>query len=140
MPKIARRQLAIIRGRDMYAFGTVYTNERQLLRIALESTEMVPPYYGATVHSYNFALIEIKNQKLFDEMALTIFKAALNCQNKISWRTQVYPDTGIGNLLGTDSLLSVENICYARSNHPRSMPPKRSSRRSPNVWLATSST
>jgi hypothetical protein len=82
-----------------------------------KATKWQRAYYGTTIHSYNFALSEIKNTALYNELGWTMYNSALNCQNKISWRTSVYPDTGIGNSLGSDSLPSVENTCIY--NMPR---------------------
>jgi hypothetical protein len=76
-----------------------------------KATRWQRAYYGTTIHSYNFALSEIKNTALYDEMGSAMYNSALNCQNKISWRKTVYPDTGIGNSLGTEALPSVENTC-----------------------------
>lgn len=80
-----------------------------------KATKWQRAYYGTTIHSYNFALIEITNAAMFNELASTLFPGALNCQKKISWRTSVYPDTGVGNLLGTDALPSVTDTCIYNS-------------------------
>src|SRR5579862_1955205 len=72
-----------------------------------KATKWQRAYFGTTIHSYHFALIEIKNAALFSELGSILFPAALNCQKKIPWRKAVYPDTGIGNTLGADSLPSV---------------------------------
>jgi len=66
---------------------------------------------GVIHHSYNFALIEFKSPNLISDMGSSIFQGLQNCQKKISWRTAVYPDTGIGSTLGSASLPAVTDTC-----------------------------
>jgi hypothetical protein len=76
-----------------------------------KATKWQRSYYGTTIHAYNFALIEIKNPNLIADVGSIMFQGLLNCQKKISWRQTVYPDTGIANTLGLNTLPDVTDTC-----------------------------